>query len=74
MCLTEHHAVKTHGEEKVQRHAFLTSELDGAKLVSRLGRYVSGEIAASTHWTGLIRSRDDLISRIKTNILPPAIT
>jgi hypothetical protein len=31
LCLTKHHAMKTHGGVEVQFHAFLTLELDGGE-------------------------------------------
>jgi hypothetical protein len=51
--LTEHHAMKVYWGVKVQRHAFLTSALDGGEwLASRPGRFTLRERAPATHWIG----------------------
>jgi hypothetical protein len=53
LCLIKHHAMKTHGEVEVLRHAFLTWALDGGEWsTSRPGRFTPTESASSTHWIG----------------------
>jgi hypothetical protein len=51
--LTKHHAMKTYWEVEVQRHAFLTSTLEGGEwTASHPGRLTPGERASGTPWVG----------------------
>jgi hypothetical protein len=53
LCLTKHHAMKTYWRVDIQRHAFLTSALDGDEWsASRRGRFTRREQVPGTHWIG----------------------
>jgi hypothetical protein len=53
LCLTKHHAMKTHWGVEVQLHAFLTSALDGGEWsASRPGCFTPKERSPGTHWIG----------------------
>jgi hypothetical protein len=53
LCLTKHHAMKTHWGVEVYLHAFLTSALHGGEWsASRAGRFTPREKAPGTHWIG----------------------
>ena len=54
LCLIKHHTRKTNGEEKVQLHTFVTSELYGDEWsVFCLGYFTRREKHPATHWIGL---------------------
>jgi hypothetical protein len=53
LCLTKHHAIKTHWWSGGISQLTLTSALDGGEWsASRPGRFISSERAPSTHWVG----------------------
>jgi len=53
LCLSEHHAIKTHWGVDVWLHAFLTLALDGGEwLASSSGLFTTNERDSGTHWIG----------------------
>jgi hypothetical protein len=50
LCLNKHHAMKAYWGVEVERHAFLTSALEGGeRSASRPGRFIRRERAPGTH-------------------------
>jgi hypothetical protein len=58
---------------QVERHEFLTAELDGGEwLASRLGRFTPGETASGTHWIGGWVGPGDGLDAVEKRKIPPS--